>query len=151
MRAIFLLAILGWAGAAAADLYRWVDPESGSVKISNAPPPWYGDPAKQRRAPKVQVIPSGGKEPITPEPGEKLRDLGTVLEGLEARRKAMLLQFPPLVAQSGSEGGAQALQRHVDEYTKLADQIDKIYPQGAAARRGEMQMAMDKIVKGGAK
>ena len=151
MRAIFLLAILGWAGAAAADLYRWVDPESGSVKFSNTPPPWYGNQAKERRAPKVQVIPSGSKGAVTPEPGDKPQDLGTVMEGFDARRKAMLLQFPPLVAQSGSEGGAQALKKHVEEYHKLADQMDKLSPQGAAARRGEMQMTMDKTVKDGAK
>ena len=47
-----------WANPAAADLYRWVDPETGSVKFSSYPPPWYGDAAKARRAPKVEVIPS---------------------------------------------------------------------------------------------
>jgi hypothetical protein len=45
-----------WANPAAADLYRWVDPETGSVKFSSYPPPWFGDAAKQRRAPKVEVI-----------------------------------------------------------------------------------------------
>ena len=47
-----------WAKPAAADLYRWVDPESGSVKFSSYPPPWYGDEANQRRAPKVELIPA---------------------------------------------------------------------------------------------
>ena len=63
MRAMFALAILAWAGAAAADLYRWVDPESGSVKFSSYPPPWFGDPAKERVAPKVEVIPERGGAP----------------------------------------------------------------------------------------
>ena len=45
-----------WANPAAADLYRWVDPETGSVKFSSYPPPWYGDAAQQRRAPRVEVI-----------------------------------------------------------------------------------------------
>ena len=97
MRALFLLAMLGWAGAAAADLYRWVDPESGSVKFSNTPPPWYGDAAKERRAPKVELIPSRRNDTATPATG------------------------------------------------------DKPDPQGAAARRGEMQTTMDKTVKDGAK
>jgi len=48
--------LLVWADHAAADLYRWVDPETGSIKFSSYPPPWYGDEAKQRRAPKVEVI-----------------------------------------------------------------------------------------------
>jgi len=45
-----------WTGQAGADLYRWVDPETGSVKFSSYPPPWYGDEAKQRKSPKVEVI-----------------------------------------------------------------------------------------------
>lgn len=47
-----------WANPAAADLYRWVDPETGSVKFSSYPPPWYGGAQAPQRAPKVEVIPS---------------------------------------------------------------------------------------------
>ena len=46
-----------------ADLYRWVDPETGSVKFSSYPPPWHGDAAKERRAPKVEVIPAATSAP----------------------------------------------------------------------------------------
>jgi hypothetical protein len=58
MRLAVLLAILLCSGHAAADLYRWVDPETGSVKFSSYPPPWYGDESQQRRAPKVEHIPA---------------------------------------------------------------------------------------------
>jgi Domain of unknown function (DUF4124) len=51
--------LFAWASPAAADLYRWVDPETGSVKFSSYPPPWFGNAEKQRRAPKVEVIPPG--------------------------------------------------------------------------------------------
>ena len=67
MRALFMLAILGWANPAAADLYRWVDPETGSVKFSSYPPPWYGDEAKQRRAPTVEVIAPARSAPAAQE------------------------------------------------------------------------------------
>jgi len=64
MRLALIIATLFWtalhSGTAAADLYRWVDPESGSVKFSSYPPPWYGDEARERRAPKVEVIPTRG-------------------------------------------------------------------------------------------
>lgn len=72
MRTFFLLAILGWAGAAAADLYRWVDPDTGSVKFSSYPPPWYGDPAKEKRAPKVQVIPGSVSAPAAKPPADAI-------------------------------------------------------------------------------
>ena len=59
MRIAVAVAVMAWAGTAGADLYRWVDRDSGSIKYSSYPPPWYGDEAKQRRAPKVEVIPAG--------------------------------------------------------------------------------------------
>ncbi|MNC91850.1 hypothetical protein D3C83_81790 [compost metagenome] len=62
------------SGPAAADLYRWVDPESGSIKFSSYPPPWFGDPARERRAPKVEVIPERGRGPSSgPKPDEEAR------------------------------------------------------------------------------
>jgi hypothetical protein len=62
-----------WAPSAHADLYRWVDPETGSVKFSSYPPPWYGDEAKQRRAPKVEHIPARGPgASVLPEPAPEV-------------------------------------------------------------------------------
>ena len=55
MKRLLLLAALA-ALPAHAELYRWVDPQSGSVKFSNLPPPWYGDPEREARSPKVEVI-----------------------------------------------------------------------------------------------
>jgi len=52
-----------WAASAAGQLYRWVDPETGAVKFSSYPPPWYNDPASRPRAPKVEVIAPTRKAP----------------------------------------------------------------------------------------
>ena len=86
MRFLLLLLIAGWTAAATADLYRWVDPETGSVKFSSYPPPWYGDEAREPRAPKVEHIPPRGpgagaqpepvlgappKPPVEPKPGAR--------------------------------------------------------------------------------
>jgi hypothetical protein len=78
MRFAVAVAMLAWAaqfaGPAAADLYRWVDPETGSVKFSNFPPPWFGDPAQERRKPKVEVIPERSSAPSSgPKPGDLAR------------------------------------------------------------------------------
>jgi len=43
-----LLAALFLTFPASADLYRWIDRESGSVKFSNTPPPWFGDPEREQ-------------------------------------------------------------------------------------------------------
>jgi len=78
MRIAVAVAMLAWAaqfsGPAAADLYRWVDPESGSIKFSSYPPPWFGDPAQERRAPKVEVIPDRSSAPSSgSKPDEEAR------------------------------------------------------------------------------
>ena len=51
-----------------ADLYRWVDPQSGSVKFSSAPPAWYGDPLREGVAPRVEVLRYQGSTPAKPPP-----------------------------------------------------------------------------------
>lgn len=78
MRFAVAVAMLAWAalfsGPAAADLYRWLDPDSGSIKFSSYPPPWYGDTAKEPRAPKVEVIPDRSSAPSSgPKPEEATR------------------------------------------------------------------------------
>ena len=59
MRVLFLAIALS-SSHAHADLYRWVDRETGAVKFSSSPPPWFGDPEKERGAPPVEVIPYRG-------------------------------------------------------------------------------------------
>ena len=56
MRLAVAVLISLWIAPALADLYRWVDPETGTVKFSSYPPPWYNDPAQRGHAPKVEVI-----------------------------------------------------------------------------------------------
>ena len=78
MRFAVAVAMLAWAaqfsGPVAADLYRWVDPETGSIKFSSYPPPWHGDPTQERRAPKVEVIPERSRAPSSgPKPDEEAR------------------------------------------------------------------------------
>jgi len=69
------MVLLFMAQAALADLYRWIDPETGSVKLSSYPPPWLGDPEQEKRAPKVELIPSVATPPaaaaVAPRPEPK--------------------------------------------------------------------------------
>jgi hypothetical protein len=72
VRSLFLLFLL-FSGAAMADLYRWVDPQSGSVKYSSLPPPWLGDAEREPVSPKVEVIapqlrPAPAPAPAAPKP-----------------------------------------------------------------------------------
>jgi len=94
--AAICMMLLFRAGPAAADLYRWVDPESGSVKFSSYPPPWYGDEAKQRHAPKVEVIPSAIEPVARPEtPGARQ-------EGSALRREPQANPNKPAAREEGA-------------------------------------------------
>jgi hypothetical protein len=144
-----LLTFLFLGGVAHADLYRWVDPDTGSVKYSSYPPPWYGDEAMQRRAPKVERIPTGRDSPARPEAAAGgTQDTARSYEVLEAQRKAMLQQMPAIAARGGSERGVPALQKQLEAFAALSEQIDKLNPEGAAARRVEAEAVLQKLIKG---
>jgi hypothetical protein len=138
-----------------ADLYRWVDPETGSVRYSSYPPPWYGDPDKERRAPRVEHIPGGyGAPPAPPEaeePGKSGAPLpspgtpGFLLSSLEARRKALLQLIASLPQREDFARSGAGFQQHVQAYQAVTAEMDRLDPKGAAARRAEAQPLIDKL------
>jgi hypothetical protein len=140
-----ILFLLLHAGPAAADLYRWIDPETRSIKFSSYPPPWYGEGATQR-GPKVEVIPA---RDASGRPGSagKAQEGNKTMDSLDTQRKAILQQLPALAARPGSERSGSPLQRQFEIYTAVIAQMDKLDPQGAAARRGELEMVIQKISK----
>ena len=92
MRALLAAALLV-PQLAAADLYRWVDPQSGSVKFSSAPPPWY----ETERGPKVERIPYQGPAAgpaARPAAAEKPAAGAGVDPGGRDRRRAEQLELP---------------------------------------------------------
>jgi hypothetical protein len=147
--------MLAWTGAAAADLYRWVDPETGSVKFSSYPPPWYGDAQQERRAPKVQVIPSGqpasAAEPVAPEGPAEARPVAEAAgkpaspaaSALEDRRKALAKQLSDgiatLLAAPPGEGARPFadLSRKASEYRSVESSLQATDPAGQGARRAQ--------------
>ena len=149
MRFCAFLFLASCVGVAHADLYRWVDPETGSVKFSTYPPPWYGDEAKQRRAPPVERIPTGRDPAKQPDLASAARqDPAQSLEALEARRKAMLQELPVVAARGGSDRGVPALQKHLEAFAALSEQLDKLNPAGSATRRAEAEAVLQKLIKG---
>jgi hypothetical protein len=113
------------------------------VKFSSYPPPWFGDEAKQRRAPKVEVIPAGSDKGAATEAASAAQDVVRQLEPFEAQRKQLVQQL----SRPGAERGSQALQKQLEGYSALVGQMDKLDPAGAAARRSEMQGLIEKILK----
>jgi hypothetical protein len=122
---------------AQADLYRWVEPQSGSVKYANSPPPWFGDPEREHRYPAVEVIryqpvPTAAAKPAA-EPGP------SVLAALEARFASLLQFFQSLPRSTDFDRTGAALQQQAEMYKAVSAELDRIDPSGAARRRAAAQ------------
>ena len=124
---MFALAFLLLCSAAHADLYRWVDPESGSVKLSNTPPPWYergGGPAVERIPFTTPGARQPAADPLAPTP------VGL----LQARWREALLA----VSSQPTKEGIQAL-------ALLTAELDKADPAGARRRQEEVASILRKV------
>jgi len=108
-----------WIAPALADLYRWVDPQTGTVKFSSYPPPWFNDPAQQGRAPKVEVIAPSKVAPAfstetegEPAPKAAERSVGRdALLKQVAQRVATLASSPPEAMSQSHAELAESLQQ----------------------------------------
>ena len=144
-----------WTNHAAADLYRWVDPETGSVKFSSYPPPWFGDAARERRAPKVEQIPAGKppaaietpsadeRVPPKPRPEAGAKPQAPANSSLEERRKLLLKQIAALaanIATAKPEEGARIYADFADrvrEYGSAEKFLVQVDAAGEGARRAD--------------
>ena len=141
MRLLVLAAALA-AFPAFADLYRWVDPDTGSVKFSTLPPPWLGDPAKERRAPPVELVPyRAPAAPLKPAPEkaqvpDKPAPSAALMADMEARWSS-LLQYLVTVPAPGDAAGVAALKQQVESFQVLSIELDRLDPAGAPRRRAQ--------------
>lgn len=153
MRLALLLALL-LAAPAQADLYRWRDPQTGSIKFSNLPPSWYGDPQREAGAPFVEIVPDlsprgpnaapqAAAAPAKPAaPG--------VLSSLEAQFGALLQFFRSLPTSTDFDRTGAALQQQAELYRAVSAELDRQDPSGAARRRALAQQSgvFDQLKKG---
>ena len=133
MKGLVLLAAL-LPLPAHADLYRWVDPQTGSVKFSSTPPPWFGDPEKERGSPAVELVPDRARG-STAAPEKKPAG---GLAGLEARWADLLRYFASLPPGTDFSG----LQQQLQEYATAGAELTRLDPAGAQRRRAQEAAAL---------
>ena len=139
-----------WAASASGQLYRWVDPETGSVKFSSYPPPWFNNPARPPRAPKVEVIEparnapafapgqEADRDPAAPPAGDAPRGDRQGLLKLSAQRAAALVSSPLEIMGKAHGELVESLQR----LEKLERQVKPADPKDEAVRLEErLQLA----------
>lgn len=146
---IWLIGALGLCPNAQAELYRWVDPQSGSVKYSSLPPPWYGDAAREPRFPAVERIPY---QPlgVAPMPKHHATEGSgrNVVAALEARWRAFLQSFSALASTGDFERAGRGIAQQLDAYQALVAELDRQDPAGAARRRAQEASMMERLQKG---
>ena len=123
--------------SAQADLYRWIDPASGSVKYSSQPP---SDPRIEAEVVRYDAPPP---PPPTPKPAPLVVVPQSNTAELEARWRGLAAQvasIPPQELRSGSERVREQLQALQAARTEL----DRLDPGGAARRNTEMAAMMQR-------
>ena len=118
-----------------ADLYRWIDPESGSVKLSSQPP---SDPRIEPQVvpykappPKLAPKPAARATPTSPTP------VAPSTADLEVRWRmlaAQIASIPPQELRSGSE----RVREQLLALQATRAELDRVDPAGVARRNAEM-------------
>lgn len=134
-RSFVLIAVLS-AAPAYADLYRWVDPQTGSVKFSSYAPPWFGQPALEINAPATEVVvyrPPGAPKPAA-QPA-KPSSAASVVAALETRLAGLTQFFSTLPSNTDFSRAGSGIQQQLEAYQAVAAELDRLDPAGAAHRR----------------
>jgi hypothetical protein len=134
---------------ASAELYRWVERETGSVKFSNTPPPWYGDPERERNAPAVEVIQYRQPgAPASAATAEKPPAMASVIQALEARWAELNKFFAALPPGAEAERAGAGVQQQIQSYDALRAELDRLDPQGVARRRAQEPGVVETLRRG---
>ena len=107
------------ASAARADLYRWVDPDTGSVRLSSLPP---SDPRVS-----AEVVPYRGAplpKPVASVPA------------LEAQLRQVSSQLAAATPQDLAKG-SELVRQQISSYETLRAELDRLDPAGAKRRAAE--------------
>ena len=138
MKALLFLLLVPFP--AHADLYRWVDPQTGSVKLSNLPP---ANPATA-----AEVVPYRGPfgAPVQPQPAAAGSDAG-LLATLEARWRLLLAELAALAESKDAARGGEGLRRHLEAYEAVRSELDRIDPAGRKRREAETAGVLDRFAR----
>ncbi|MCG6951518.1 MAG: hypothetical protein LJE90_04040 [Betaproteobacteria bacterium] len=132
-----LAALVGVAFDAGAELYRWRDPQTGSIKYSSYPPPWYGDESRAASAPRVEVLGGGNRdgEANAKAPDAMAEKVAEVIRFMEQRREQLLSRMTVARASAGFAPTNPAFRADLEAYRNVTRELDKFDPKGASARR----------------
>ena len=128
--------------AAHADLYRWIDPASGSVTFSNVPPAEPGVNA--------QVVPYRGPVPpksAAPPPASAKPADAPSVPALEAQFNALYAQLASAPPQN-FRNADDKLRSQMQAYEALRAELDRLDPAGAPRRSAATLALVERLKQG---
>jgi len=124
-----------------ADLYRWIDPQTGSVKLSSQPPT---DPGINAELVPFRH-PAASRQPAAA--AQKPKSAAGALAELEARWSQLLTELTSATPQDSSRS-SQGWQQHLEAYEAVRVELDRLDPAGAARRRNEATTLLERLKQG---
>jgi uncharacterized protein DUF4124 len=142
LRALALFFVL--TAPAHADLYRWRDPESGTVKFSNLPP---SDPQVT-----AEVIPYLGPTPLAKAaapgtPDGPVASVAQAASALDAQLRELFAKLIGTRPEDFNRAGA-GIRQQVEAYEALRAELDRLDPAGAARRRNDSTSLLERLKQG---
>jgi hypothetical protein len=137
-----LACLLALAAAPAhADLYRWIDAETGSVKLANSPPPWY----ETGSGPAVERIPFSAPAPAgrSAAPGKPAAQAPAA--ALETRWRNLLEILGSLPRQMDANAMSDTVKQQIQTFQALGAELDRVDPAGRERRAAEQLAVMQKM------
>jgi len=128
--------------AAHADLYRWIDPASGSVTFSNVPPAEPGVNA--------QVVPYRGPVPpksAAPPPASAKPADASSVPALETQLNSVYAELASAPPQS-YRNADEKLRRQMQAYEALRAELDRLDPAGAPRRSAATLALVERLKQG---
>ena len=135
MKALLLLACVAFP--AHADLYRWIDPETGSVKLSSLPP---------SEGVNAEVV-SYRAQAVPKPPATAAVSRSSTTQVLETRWSEIMKQLTGLTPQD-FQRGSEGLKQHMEAYEAVRVELDRLDPAGAARRNAESTSVFDRLRQG---
>lgn len=124
-----------------ADLYRWVDPDSGSVKLSSLPP---SDPHIQAELVRYNAPPV---PKATPSASKPAAGAAAALDELQSRWNSLLTLLTGLTPEDFKKG-SDGLRQHLEAYEAVRVELDRLDPGGAARRQAQITTLLERLKQG---
>jgi len=147
LRSVLIIALAALTVPAAAQMYRYRDPETGQTKLTNVPP----QGAKQGAA--VQVVPTPGATqpataPAATSPGKPAATLPPHAFEMDRQRTRLLQQLVAEAPNVGNPAGKERFLNRLGDVVSIEARLDKVDPGGRKARAAERDRALEQCTDG---